>query len=95
MPRTGVYDSTALIQANKSQFAITATKNTQQVQQSSIHQLGTRIELTESVAVLSGLNCAKKFTSCDHVDEWLLSVLNWRTFFIVPSLSYQNNFDVA
>ncbi|XP_007432937.1 IgGFc-binding protein-like [Python bivittatus] len=56
---------------------------------------GTRIESTKPVAVLSGHSCAKKFTSCDHVVEQLLPVPNWGTTFIVPSLSYQNNFDVA
>ncbi|XP_063168373.1 IgGFc-binding protein-like [Candoia aspera] len=56
---------------------------------------GTRIESTKPVAVLSGHSCAKKFTSCDHVVEQLLPVPSWGTTFIVPSLSYQNNFDVA
>ncbi|KAJ7304149.1 hypothetical protein JRQ81_011678 [Phrynocephalus forsythii] len=56
---------------------------------------GTKVESNARVAVLSGHSCAKKHTHCDHVVEQLLPVASWGTSFIVPSLNFQGEPNMA
>ncbi|XP_072836222.2 IgGFc-binding protein isoform X1 [Pogona vitticeps] len=56
---------------------------------------GTKVESDATVAVLSGHSCAQKYTHCDHVVDQLLPVASWGTTFIVPSLVFQRQPDIA
>ncbi|KAF7242409.1 IgGFc-binding protein [Varanus komodoensis] len=59
--------------------------------QSSDDLSGTKVESTETVAVLSGHSCADKNSQvCNHVIEQLLPVTSWGTFFIVPQQVLQD-----
>ncbi|KAM7382747.1 hypothetical protein PAMP_002464 [Pampus punctatissimus] len=54
---------------------------------------GTTVASQHPVAVFTGHTCTWRFSRCDHVYEQLLPVNKWGSSFIVPPLSFQNNFD--
>ncbi|MEQ2179991.1 hypothetical protein GOODEAATRI_030942, partial [Goodea atripinnis] len=54
---------------------------------------GSRVSSQQPVAVFSGHTCTFHFTKCNHVYEQLLPVSRWGTSFILPALSFQNQYD--
>lgn len=61
--------------------------------QSTADLSGSRIVSPHPVAVFSGHTCTWRFSKCNHVYEQLLPVSKWGSNFIVPPLSFQNEFD--
>nr|XP_054596325.1 IgGFc-binding protein [Nothobranchius furzeri] len=61
--------------------------------QSSDDLSGSRVSSKNPVAVFTGHTCTWQFSKCNHVYEQLLPASRWGTNFIVPPLSFQENYD--
>ncbi|XP_076833291.1 IgGFc-binding protein [Brachyhypopomus gauderio] len=61
--------------------------------QSDDDMTGTRIVALLPVAVYVGHTCTWQFGKCNHVYEQLLPVPSWGTYFLVPPLAIQNQYD--
>ncbi|XP_075047174.1 IgGFc-binding protein-like [Mixophyes fleayi] len=56
---------------------------------------GSRVVSTKPVAVLSGHTCSLKFAKCNHVYEQLQPVFIWGTTYFIPTVSFQNKYDLV
>ncbi|XP_070620022.1 IgGFc-binding protein-like [Erythrolamprus reginae] len=63
--------------------------------QSEVDLSGTKIVSQKPVAVYSGHTCVSRQSQCDYVIEQLLPVTSWGTTFIIPSLSFNTEYDIV